>query len=43
MARQYGAEFEVIECKGNYENIHGVDAKTIAEMKARLQEWQLGS
>ncbi|CAM3628928.1 ATP-binding protein [Vibrio aquimaris] len=39
MARQYGAEFEVIECNGNYENIHGVDAKTIADMKARWQKW----
>ena len=39
MARQYGAEFEVVECQGDYGNIHGVDSNKIAEMKKRWQKW----
>ncbi|MCG9682435.1 ATP-binding protein [Vibrio sp. Isolate23] len=40
MAQQYDAVFEVIECKQDYGNIHGVPASTILEMKKRWQEWR---
>ena len=34
-----GAEFEVIEMKGNYQNVHGVPQFIIDNMKNRWQEW----
>ncbi|MER2497927.1 ATP-binding protein [Vibrio neptunius] len=40
MAQRYGAEFEIIECKDNYGNIHGVTSVTIQQMKKRWQEWR---
>ncbi len=38
MARRYGAELEVITCKGEYPNIHGVSQDVIARMRRRWQE-----
>ncbi|MFM2589828.1 ATP-binding protein [Vibrio sp. TBV020] len=40
MAKQFGACLEVIECSGNYGNIHGVEPEVIATMKKRWQEWR---
>ena len=40
MAKRYGAEFEIIECKENFGNIHGVTTSTIQQMKKRWQEWR---
>lgn len=40
MAQVYGARLEVIECDGEYQNIHGVDEHTIKEMRKRWQAWQ---
>jgi ABC-type molybdenum transport system ATPase subunit/photorepair protein PhrA len=33
-----GFPYEIIECKGNYENVHGVPAEVVARMKANYQE-----
>ncbi len=33
-----GFPYEVIECKGGYENVHGVPAEVVARMKANYQE-----
>jgi hypothetical protein len=38
MAKQYGAEVEIITAKGNYKNIHGVPDDAIERMKARWEE-----
>lgn len=38
MAKQLGAEFEVVEATGDYQNIHGVPEDALKRMKAR---WQL--
>lgn len=38
LANKYGAKLEIIECKGEYSNIHGVPEKTIETMKSRWQE-----
>lgn len=40
MAKRYGAEFHVIECDGNFGNVHGVQPATIEQMKQRWQTWQ---
>ncbi|MGF1722339.1 ATP-binding protein [Vibrio kyushuensis] len=40
LAIQHGIKFEVVECTGAYENIHGVDKKTILKMNKRWQQWQ---
>ncbi|UUM29492.1 ATP-binding protein [Vibrio japonicus] len=40
LANRYGAKFEVIECKNDFGNIHGVEPATIQQMKKRWQEWQ---
>lgn len=40
LAKRYGAEFEVIECKEDFGNVHGVEPETIQQMKKRWQEWQ---
>ncbi|RJX72897.1 ATP-binding protein [Vibrio sinensis] len=40
LAKQYRAQFEIIECQGDYGNIHGVDASVITTMKKRWQTWQ---
>ena len=34
-----GAEFEVIEMKGNYQNVHNVPQFIVDNMKNRWQEW----
>ncbi|GLT17795.1 ATPase AAA [Vibrio zhanjiangensis] len=39
MAKKFGAEFEIIECQGEFGNTHGVDSNTIEEMKKRWQKW----
>lgn len=40
MAKRLGAEFEVIECLGQYQNIHGVSQAVIEKMRSRWQSWQ---
>ena len=40
MAKALGVEFEVIECGGNYQNIHGVPRAVIDKMRSRWQEWK---
>lgn len=40
MAKRFGARLKVIECTGEYDNIHGVDESTILAMKKRWQTWQ---
>lgn len=39
LAERYNAKFEVIECHGNFGNIHGVEQQTIEKMKQRWQSW----
>ncbi len=33
-----GFPYEIIECKGSYESVHGVPAEVVARMKANYQE-----
>ncbi|MEH0689718.1 ATP-binding protein [Vibrio cholerae] len=40
LAKQFGAEFVVMECTGQFQNIHGVERSTIEHMKKRWQTWQ---
>lgn len=42
LAKRYNAILEVIECTGQYPNIHGVSQETIDQMKKRWQIWQNG-
>lgn len=37
-ATVYGAELEIIEAKGNFQNVHGVPTEVIERMKARWEE-----
>ena len=39
LAKRYKAEFEVIECVGEYANVHGVSTEVIDTMRARWQTW----
>lgn len=39
MARRYKADFEVIECTGEYTNVHGVSTQVIDNMRTRWQKW----
>ncbi len=39
MAKALDVEFEVIECSGNYQNIHGVPPDVIDKMRSRWQAW----
>lgn len=39
LAKQYACKFDVVECSGDYGNIHGVDKKIINKMKKRWQQW----
>jgi sensor domain CHASE-containing protein len=38
MAKNIGAELEIITAKGNYQNIHGVPDEVIERMKTKWQE-----
>jgi len=38
IAKEHGAELEILEAKGNYESIHGVPQKTIDAMRSRWEE-----
>lgn len=38
LAEEYGYETEVIVCRGEWQNIHGVDPATIARMRANWQD-----
>lgn len=40
MAKRYGAEFQIIECDGDFGNVHDVHPATIQQMKRRWQVWQ---
>ncbi|MCK6265142.1 ATP-binding protein [Vibrio sp. ZSDE26] len=40
LAKKYHITFDVKECCGTFQNIHGVDNKTINIMKKRWQQWQ---
>lgn len=40
LAKKYKAELEIIECKENYGNIHGVPEEKIKEMSTRWEELQ---
>ena len=40
MAKKLGVEFEVIECRGRYQNIHGVPTDVIDKMRSRWQAWK---
>jgi len=39
LAKRYDVEIEVIECKGNYQNIHGVPDTVIQKMKSRWENY----
>lgn len=39
VAEAYGAEFVVIRCVGNYQNIHGVPQEKVDKVKASMEEW----
>lgn len=38
MARAYGVHLNVIECKGNFGNVHNVPEETLKKMAARWEE-----
>ncbi|EGU39553.1 hypothetical protein VII00023_10499 [Vibrio ichthyoenteri ATCC 700023] len=40
MAKRLGAELEVIEALGQYQNVHGVSPAVIEKMRSRWQSWQ---
>ncbi|MDN3610137.1 ATP-binding protein [Vibrio ostreicida] len=39
LAKQYGAQLDVIECHNDFGSVHGVTPETIERMKARWQVW----
>ncbi|USD42423.1 ATP-binding protein [Vibrio sp. SCSIO 43135] len=39
LAKRYRAELKVVECTGQYSNIHGVAEETINKMRKRWQTW----
>lgn len=39
MAQKLNCEFEVIEAKGEYQNVHNVPQSTVDKMKARWETW----
>ncbi|KII75800.1 ATP-binding protein [Vibrio renipiscarius] len=40
MAKKLKATFEVIECTGGFQNIHGVSPAVIDKMRSRWQSWK---
>ncbi|UPW20101.1 ATP-binding protein [Agarivorans sp. TSD2052] len=38
LANKYQAELEIVCCNGQYSNVHGVSALTIANMRAKWQD-----
>lgn len=38
LAKEYGAELEIIEAKGNFQNVHGVPVEVIERMRSRWEE-----
>jgi len=40
MAKKLAAQFEIVECKGNYGSVHNVDQSVIDKMRTRWQEWK---
>ncbi|MGF1909573.1 ATP-binding protein [Vibrio kasasachensis] len=40
LAKRLGAQFEIVECKGEFGNIHGVEQSVIDRMRNRWQEWK---
>lgn len=38
LAEEYGYQAKVIVCRGEWQNIHGVDSATIARMRANWQD-----
>ncbi|WP_114764393.1 ATP-binding protein [Vibrio rhodolitus] len=41
LAKKLKAEFEIIECKGEFGSIHGVEQSVIEKMRAKWQEWRV--
>ena len=41
MAKEFGAQVQLIECKGNFGSIHGVPEATIEKMRAGWEEIKL--
>lgn len=39
MAKKLNCDYEVIECKGNWENVHGVPQYAIERMKQRWEKY----
>jgi predicted kinase len=40
MADKLGCTFDVLEAKGEYENVHGVPKHAIERMKQRWEKWE---
>lgn len=38
LAKKYGATLNILVCREQYRNVHGVDEKTIAKMRRQWQE-----
>lgn len=41
MAKKYGYDVNVIECKGDFGNVHGVPREKVDQMRARWEEYEL--
>lgn len=41
MAKEYGATLQVIECKGDFGNVHNVPSDAIERMRARWEEYKV--
>jgi predicted kinase len=41
LANEYNAYIQLIECKGQFQNVHGVPEEKVAQVKARWQEIEL--
>ena len=39
IAEEFGAEFHVYRCIGNFQNIHGLDSRKVDSFKKAMEDW----